>query len=277
MLAFPPTYAIPISLVFICTVLLFCYAPVRERLRPQRLLILALAATLICVPVYAINYQQTPAYDVGSVVFRDRAWDFTIWPGNTERIDDISNIHAVAAAYITIVCDSNVTFYLIDQNRPEAHHREANYSEVETTFRLPYLYTETGVPAQWSICLTNSNPTLLHVRIESIWLEDSIEMAWWGIEYSLYLPLVLLFAVWMALGLPMLILYRRRAESQEFMTGLALTILGVGLGVVLASLVPFYLLSPSSIGILVIVALFLVYGCNRKKTEAPPAPTPAVV
>ena len=170
-----------------------------------------------------------------------------------------------------VICNNNVTFYLIDQNRPETHHLEANYSGEYMGIRLPYLYTETGVPARWSVCLRNPTPGSLNVSIESISLEDSIEMARWSIEYNLYLPLALLFTIWMALGTPLLIIHRKRIRSQEFMIGLLLTIIGVSIGLVLATVVPLSLFSPSFIAVFLIIPLILLFRNQQKQVPEEPA------
>jgi len=270
MLAIPPSYGLPVVLVFIGIVSLFHYAPIRERLHPQRLLVLALVAALVCIPVYSINAQQASAYDVGDVVVAFEDWNLTIGPSEVERIDDISNIHTLAGVYLTIVCDSNVTFYLIDQNRPETHYLEANYSDDSVNFVLPYLYTETGVPARWSMCFKNPNPDSLNVSIQAIWREDSIEIAWWKVQFSLYLPLALLLAIWLALGTPLLVIYRKQMVSQGFATGSLLTALGIALGLILVLIVPSFILTPHPLAVLAIVALVLLFREKKKETPAGP-------
>ena len=258
-------------LIFIIILPLFLYEPVRRVLRPEWIVIIALVTMLVCLPIYAINYQEVSAYDEGDVIFRWRTWNFTIGPSDVERIDDVSNIHTKASAYIMISCDSNVTFYLIDQNRPESRHREANYSQESIGFRLPYLFTEAGVPARWSVCLMNPNLDFLNVSIESIWLEDNIEIARWSIEYDLYQPLVVLFSVWLALGTPLLIIHRKRITSWEFMTGVMLTIVGVGLGIVTANLVSLSMLVPSPLVVFLFVLLIIIVRERQRKVPEGPS------
>jgi 4-amino-4-deoxy-L-arabinose transferase-like glycosyltransferase len=275
MLAIPPSYSFPMLVVFFIVLSLFIYEPLRRKLRPKHIAILAIVPLLVCVPIYVINSQEVSAYYVGDVVFRWGTWNFTIGPSDVERIDDVSNIHTKAYANIVFSCESNVTFYLIDQNTPEIHHREANYSEESIGFRLPYLFTEAGVPARWSVCLMNPNLDFVNVSIQSIWLEDSIEIAWWSIDYNLYLPLVLLFGVWIALGTPLLVIHRKRMSSQEFQIGIALTLLGTSLGIVLSILVPFF---PSVIlPIAVYLIILQVFFFKGEKKTIPQGPTVDII
>jgi len=230
---------------------------------------------LVCVPIYMINSQEVSAYYEGDVVFRWRTWNFTIGPSNVERIDNVSNIHFKAYVNIVFSCENNVTFYLIDRNIPEVHHREANYSDESIGFRLPYLFTETGVPARWSVCLMNPNLDFVNVSIQSIWLEDSIEIAWWSIEYNLYLPLVLLFGFWIALGTPLLVIHRKREESLEFQIGIVLTFLGTTLGIVLFILIPFF---PSVLFPLAVYLIFLlIFFFRGEKKTIPQSPTVDII
>jgi hypothetical protein len=266
MLAFPPSYSLPVLLVFTGFVLLFLYTPARKLLRPSRVIVLALVVSLICIPVYSIDAQQVSAYYVGDVVLRWDSMNFTIGPNEIQRIDNISNIHTIAAAYLTIDCDKNVTFYLADQNRPEVHYSESNYSNQNMIFVLPYLYTDEGVPARWSVCLLNPNPSTLNVTIEPIWVEDSIEMAWWSVEFNLYLPLALLFAVLVALGGPLMIIHRKHWASREFGSGLLLVVLGIGIGVVLTMTVPLFVFFPSPLALFLFFLLSILILEKREKT-----------
>lgn len=240
MFAIPPSYALPVIVIVFIILMLFLYEPFRRILRPKQIAVLVFIPMLVCLPIYMMNSQEVSAYYEGDVVFRWRTWNFTIGPSDVERIDDVSNIHFKAFAYILISCQRNVTFYLVDQNRPEVHHQEANYSQDSIQFSLPYLFTEAGVAARWSVCLMNPNLEFINVSIESIWLEDYIEIAWWSIDYTLYLPLVLLFAFWVALGTSLVITHRKRLRSPEFLMGIALTILSASLGVVLSFLTWFF-------------------------------------
>ena len=267
MLAFPPSYSFPMLIVFCVFLALFLYEPLRRKLRPKHIAILALVPMLVCVPIYVMNSQEVSAYYEGNVVLNWGTWNFTIGPGAVERIDDVSNIHTRASVYIDISCESNVTFYLIDQNMPEIHHREANYSEKSISFRLPYLCTETGVPARWSVCFMNPNLDFINVSIVSIWLEDAIEMAWWSIEYNLYLPLVLLLGVWVALGAPMLVIHRKRMKSQEFQIGIALTILGTALVLVLSFLSEYFQSALFPIAVYLVLQIFFFKGDKKTVSE----------
>ncbi|MDH4214964.1 MAG: hypothetical protein OEV85_13690 [Candidatus Thorarchaeota archaeon] len=275
MFAFPPSYSFPMLIVFFAFLLLFVYEPLRRKLRLKHIAILALIPMLVCLPIYVMNSQEVTAYYEGDVVLNWGTWNFTIGPSAVERIDDVSNIHTKASVYILISCESNVTFYLIDQNMPETHHREANYSEQSISFRLPYLFSATGAPARWSVCLMNPNLDLINVSIVPMWLEDAIEMAWWSIEYNLYLPLVLLFGVWMALGTPQLVIHRKREESQEFLIGIALTFLGIILGIFLFILVPFF--SSGLFPLVVYLIILLIFFFRGERKTIPQSPTVDII
>lgn len=266
MLAFPPNYSLPIFLIVLGIMSLFLHPPLRNRLHPRYIVAFAAVAALVCLPIYSINQQQATAYDVGTVIFRFSSWNFTIDSGEVERIDDISNIHTLAEAYFMFYCNDTVTFYLIEQNRPEIHHQETNYTQGDAAFILPYLYAEVGVPARWSVCLLNLNTVPLNVTIQPIWLEDSIEMARWNIQYTLYLPLALLFAIWMTLGLSLVAIHRRRIVSQAFFVGLLLIGPGIVLGVVLFMIAPSFLLVSSPLIPLLAIPVILILHKKQKQT-----------
>ncbi|MFW9769909.1 MAG: hypothetical protein ACFFF9_13230 [Candidatus Thorarchaeota archaeon] len=77
------------------------------------------------------------------------------------RLANIHAINPVGMIVHLIPSDSNISFYLIDENLPQVRQQETVLSDGEFfDFRLPYVFSNLATPARWTYCLLNPNDNL---------------------------------------------------------------------------------------------------------------------
>ncbi len=200
---------------------------------PKNAALLIIVPTLIMLPLQVWLSYDYSAYESGS--FRLGYYVQELGPNETAVIRSISNWHTIDTLEVHVYQDLNVTIYAVDENLPDVRYLEQNCSYAY--FRLPYLYTNFPLIANWSIYLSNPNPNetitvaLIHWELGSAYLTDT------SLATLYRYPSKALMTLWVAAALFAVVTESREEEKND--TALNLRFLaGVCIIVYLIALAP---------------------------------------
>lgn len=163
-----------------------------------------LVCTMALLAMQTVIPNEIPAYEEGTVLLRGQTWDMTLEPDMITQIGQISNYYVISSTSIMLNTDNDVRFYLVDENLPETRHNEQNLTESDNWVyvRLPYLYTEENVVANWSLYFENPSHTgRVNVLLDWNPIEDTLILESWSVRYWPYMPIRILITLWVFFSL----------------------------------------------------------------------------
>lgn len=179
--------------------------------RGRRLVLVVCTSVLLTMQV-GLAYDLS-SYEQGEIGTSSRGFDRSyeryvdLQPGETRKLGTLSNWNTVTYLEVEVhPSHNNVTFYIIDENRPEVNYTFENLSE-RVSFLLPYRYTRPYVIANWTANLYNPSETesaIVSVSIQSPWIEDEWFIARRPILLWHTFPSIVLPVLWGYTGLSLL-------------------------------------------------------------------------
>ena len=181
-----------------------------------------LISTAILVPLHFWGmYNLDGIENDGLFVHGFGYWEYseTLNPGEAYKSEALSNLYTIGAVLLETNADSEITFYIQDENIPGVRYEERNISDSGDffSFRLPYHYSNLYVVANWTMNVFNPSPsTPVDFTISINGIEDAGIAERWSQQYIQYEePTRAIISLWIVSIVTSLIayyFYRRKTD-----------------------------------------------------------------
>ncbi|MHA2140041.1 MAG: hypothetical protein ACXADC_17975 [Candidatus Thorarchaeota archaeon] len=177
-----------------------------------------LLCTLVISPVLILNQYEINAYYYGKGNVSNISF---LSPGERKKLGPLSNQGALGGSHLIVhilVENGNVTFYIMDENRPDVFYYLDSYAnETMFTVFLPYPLSEPFIVANWTANYYNpSQDQAIEVNIQ-------ILLAVLGMAPSelnrkmqvLLIPHQILVTLWICAGVASYYQWRLKAKQEK--------------------------------------------------------------
>jgi hypothetical protein len=177
-----------------------------------------LLSTLVISPVLILNQIEINAYYYGKPV--DSAI-FSLSPGERNKLGPLSNLGALDGSDFEVqilVENGNVTFYIMDENRPDVFYYLDTYAnETFLSVSLPYPVSDQFNVANWTANYYNpSQDQAIEVNTQIL----LVVLAIWPPEFEqimriLLIPHQILVTLWICAGVASFYQWRQKAKQEK--------------------------------------------------------------
>jgi len=175
-----------------------------------------LLSTLVISPVLILNQYEINAYYYGKWNESDIS---ILSPGEGNKLGPLSNQGALDLFAVHILVENgNVTFYIMDENRPDVfHYLDTHANETSFTVSLPYPLSEPFIVANWTANYYNpSQDQSIEVNIQIMLFvlgifPPELDRRMW----VLLIPHQILAALWICAGVASYYQWKLKAKQEK--------------------------------------------------------------
>lgn len=214
--------------------------------------------TIIAIPLHLHTLSLLNAYNQGDIYLIENRTGI-LQAAEKLEIGPLSNWYVKCPILIYISPGTNISIYLMDLNMPHVtHQQEIDEVYNHTSLQLPYLFTENGEIANWTLIVENPTSETVEYNLSPILLEDSMYIAKHSIYKPGYTPAFVVMSIYFSISIIGLVdMGKTRCSGYSGFDGIGFLLLAI-ISVLMVSFLPHGYFPLTSYSLIAIILLYIL-------------------